>query len=176
MRIGILKTDSVRAEFQREFGDYPAMFRAMLMASADDIPIEFQDYDVQRGEYPASLDECDAYLITGSRESVYDDKPWIHRLAQFVRELDAAQHPLVGICFGHQLIAHVLGGETRQADVGWAVGVHETVVVSPRGMDAAVPRTLRLVVESQRSGRPAAGACGSVRVDAAVPEQRLHDR
>ncbi len=131
MRIGILKTDSVRAEFQREFGDYPAMFRAMLMASADDIPIEFKDYDVQRTQYPASLDECDAYLITGSRESVYDDQPWIHRLAQFVRELDAARHPLVGICFGHQLIAHVLGGETRAADAGWAVGVHEAVVVSP---------------------------------------------
>ncbi len=131
MRIGILKTDSVREEFQGEFGDYPAMFRAMLMASADDEPIEFRDYDVQRGEYPASLDECDAYLITGSRESVYDDKPWIHRLAEFVQQLDAARHTLVGICFGHQLIAHVLGGETRAADAGWAVGVQETQVLSP---------------------------------------------
>ena len=131
MRIGILKTDSVRAEFRREFGDYPAMFRAMLMASADDTPIEFRDYDVQRDEYPAALDACDAYLITGSRESVYDDQPWIHRLGAFVQALDAARHPLVGICFGHQLIAHVLGGETRAADVGWAVGVQETVVVTP---------------------------------------------
>ncbi len=131
MRIGILKTDSVREEFQSEFGDYPAMFRAMLMASADDEPIEFRDYDVQRGQYPVSIDECDAYLITGSRESVYDDQPWIHRLAEFVQQLDAAQHTLVGICFGHQLIAHVLGGETRAADVGWAVGVQETQVLSP---------------------------------------------
>jgi len=131
MRIGILKTDSVREEFQGEFGDYPAMFRAMLMASADDDVLEFRDYDVRQGEYPASLDECDGYLITGSRESVYDDQPWIHRLAEFVRKLDAAQHKLVGICFGHQLIAHVLGGETRAADVGWAVGVQETQVLSP---------------------------------------------
>lgn len=131
MRIGILKTDSVREEFQHEFGDYPAMFRAVLMASADDVPIEFRDYDVQRGEYPASIDECDAYLITGSRESAYDDQPWIHRLAQFVQELDAARHTLVGICFGHQLIAHVLGGETRAAETGWAVGVQETQVLSP---------------------------------------------
>jgi len=131
MRIGILKTDSVREEFQHEFGDYPVMFRAVLMASADDVPIEFRDYDVQRGEYPASIDECDAYLITGSRESAYDDQPWIHRLAQFVQELDAARHTLVGICFGHQLIAHVLGGETRAAETGWAVGVQETQVLSP---------------------------------------------
>jgi len=131
MRIGILRTDSVRPEFQGEFGDYPAMFRAVLMASADDVPIEFRDYDVQRGEYPATLDECDAYLITGSRHSVYEDQPWIHRLADFVRELDAAQHKLVGICFGHQLIAHTLGGETRAAEQGWAVGVHDTCVLSP---------------------------------------------
>jgi len=131
MRIGILKTDSVREEFQHEFGDYPVMFRAVLMANADDVPIEFRDYDVQRGEYPASIDECDAYLITGSRESAYDDQPWIHRLAQFVQELDAARHTLVGICFGHQLIAHVLGGETRAAETGWAVGVQETQVLSP---------------------------------------------
>ncbi len=133
MRIGILKTDSVRDEFQPEFGDYPAMFRKMLMGSADTRLITFRDYDVQRGEYPAALDECDAYLITGSRESVYDDQLWIHRLGEFVRELDAAQHKLVGICFGHQLIAHVLGGETRPADSGWAVGVQDTQVLTPSG-------------------------------------------
>jgi GMP synthase-like glutamine amidotransferase len=131
MRIGILRTDSVRPEFQGEFGDYPAMFRAMLSASAADEPIEFCDYDVQHGEYPASIDECDAYLITGSRHSVYEDQPWIHRLADFVRELDAAQHTLIGICFGHQLIAHTLGGETRAADQGWAVGVQDTCVLTP---------------------------------------------
>ena len=131
MRIGILRTDSVRPEFQDEFGDYPAMFREVLTASADGTPIEFRDYDVQRGEYPAALDECDAYLITGSRHSVYEDQPWIHRLADFVRELDAARHKLVGICFGHQLIAHTLGGETRAAERGWAVGVQDTCVLSP---------------------------------------------
>ena len=131
MRIGILRTDSVRQEFQGEFGDYPAMFRAMLTASADDEPVEFRDYDVQHGEYPASIDECDAYLITGSRHSAYEDQPWIHRLADFVRELDAAHHKLIGICFGHQLIAHTLGGETRAAEQGWAVGVHDTCVLTP---------------------------------------------
>jgi len=131
MRIGILRTDSVRPEFQGEFGDYPAMFRAVLTASADGVPIEFREYDVRGGEYPGSLDECDAYLITGSRHSVYEDQPWIHRLAEFVRELDAARHKLVGICFGHQLIAHTLGGETRSAEQGWAVGVQDTCVLSP---------------------------------------------
>src|SRR5262245_51439099 len=131
MRIGILRTDSVRPEFQVEFGDYPAMFRAMLMQSADDEPIEFRDYDVQHREYPTTLDECDAYLITGSRHSVYEDQPWIHRLADFVRDLNDAEHKLIGICFGHQLVAHALGGETRAAEQGWAVGVQDNYVLTP---------------------------------------------
>ena len=133
MRIGILKTDSVRPEFQREFGDYPAMFRQALATVADAEPVEFRDYDVQHGEYPRDIDECDAYLITGSRDSVYDELPWLEELKSFVKVLDAAQHPLVGICFGHQLIAHELGGETRAAARGWAVGVHEADVIEPAG-------------------------------------------
>jgi GMP synthase-like glutamine amidotransferase len=108
------------------------MFRAVLMAGADELPLEFRDYDVQRGDYPATLDECDAYLITGSRDSVYDDRQWIRRLMAFVRELHAERRTLIGVCFGHQLIAHALGGETRAADTGWAVGVHETSVSSRR--------------------------------------------
>src|SRR5262249_13995056 len=123
MRIGILQTGAVRGDLLGEFGDYPTMFRALLANAASDEPIEFRDYDVQRGEYPATLDECDAYLITGSRESVYDDLPWLPRLEEFVRMLDADRHPLVGICFGHQLVAQALGGETRKADQGWGVGV-----------------------------------------------------
>lgn len=130
MRIGILKTDSVRPEFQGEFGDYPDMFRRALAAASDE-PVEFRTYDVQHGEYPEDVGECDAYLITGSRESVYDELPWLERLKEFVRTLDAARHPLVGICFGHQLIAQELGGETRAAGAGWAVGVHESQVVEP---------------------------------------------
>jgi GMP synthase-like glutamine amidotransferase len=129
MQIGILRTNSVRPEFQPQFGDYPAMFRAMLMAGADETALEFRDYDVQRGEYPHALGDNTAYLITGSRESVYDEQPWIRRLGEFVRELDAARHKLVGICFGHQLIAQELGGETRAAEGGWAVGVQQTCVL-----------------------------------------------
>jgi GMP synthase-like glutamine amidotransferase len=131
MRIGILQTGAVRGELQGEFGDYPTMFRALLTNAAGDDPIEFRDYDVQRGEIPATIDECDAYLITGSRESVYDDLPWLPRLEEFVRDLDAERHPLVGICFGHQLIAQALGGETRKASQGWGVGVQRSSVLAP---------------------------------------------
>lgn len=132
MRIGILQTDSVREEFRDAHGDYPGMFRELLLAAnldAGERPIEFRDYDVQSGELPADPTECDAYVITGSRDSVYDDKPWIRALEDFVRELHVRRHKLVGICFGHQLVAQALDGATSPAEAGWAVGVHGSRLV-----------------------------------------------
>ena len=124
MRIGILKADSVREEFQSEFGDYQGMFQRVLDSVARSA-LEYRTYDVLAGDYPESIDECDGYVITGSRESVYDEQDWIRRLGDFVIALHEQQKRTVGICFGHQLIAHVLGGETTPAARGWGVGVHE---------------------------------------------------
>ncbi|MCZ6888921.1 MAG: GMP synthase [Gammaproteobacteria bacterium] len=140
MRIGILQADNVQAQFRDEFGDYAGMFRSLLENSASSEALEFRVYDVLRGDYPERIGDCDGYVITGSRESVYDDARWIARLADFVRSLHARRHKTVGICFGHQLIAHVLGGKTTAASVGWGVGVHEVRVVDKQPwMDPALP-------------------------------------
>jgi len=122
MKLGILKTDAVRSQWVADFGEYPDMFKTLLGQS--DSGLEFVVYDVEQGEYPDDLDEVDAYLITGSKSSVYDDKPWIGVLMDFVRELDRRQKKLVGICFGHQLVAHALGGKTGKSPRGWGVGLH----------------------------------------------------
>ncbi|MDH4039562.1 MAG: GMP synthase [Gammaproteobacteria bacterium] len=122
MKLGILKTDAVRPEWVGEFGEYPDMFIRLL--GKVDPTMEFRVYDVEEGEYPADIDEVDAYLITGSKSSVYDDKPWIATLMDFVRELDRRRKKLVGICFGHQLVAHALGGKTEKSTKGWGVGLH----------------------------------------------------
>ena len=103
MKIGILQCDSVLEALQPEFGDYPEMFADRLIAVAAEW--QFMNYAVHQSEFPQSLDECDGYITTGSRHSVYDDIPWIERLEEFVRDLNGAQKKLVGICFGHQLIA-----------------------------------------------------------------------
>ena len=122
MKLGILKTDAVRPEWVPEFGEYPDMFIALLGEA--DSELEFCVYDVEQGEYPADIDEVDAYLITGSKSSVYEDKPWIARLIEFVRELDRRHKKIVGICFGHQLVAQALGGRTEKSSKGWGVGLH----------------------------------------------------
>jgi GMP synthase-like glutamine amidotransferase len=122
VRIGILKTDAVRDEWVGRFGEYPDMFIDLL--GARDPSLSFTVYDCQQGEYPAHIDDNDAYLITGSRHSVYEEQAWIRQLLEFVRDLHRARKPLVGICFGHQAVAQALGGRTAKAAQGWGVGIH----------------------------------------------------
>jgi GMP synthase-like glutamine amidotransferase len=123
MKLGILKTDEVRPEWVPEYGEYPDMFMALL--GREDAELEFVTYDVEHGQYPDDIDEVDAYLITGSKSSVYDDQPWIPTLIEFVQELHRRRKKLLGICFGHQLVAQALGGKTEKSPKGWGVGLHQ---------------------------------------------------
>lgn len=122
MKLGILKTDTVRAEWAPRFGEYPDMFARLL--SAQDPSLEFAVFDVMEEDYPQDIEAVDAYLITGSQFSVYENLPWIGRLLSFIRALNERQKKLVGICFGHQAIAQALGGRTEKARAGWGVGLH----------------------------------------------------
>ena len=124
MKLGILNTDAVKPEFAKEFGEYPDMFAEIFHGI--DPGIELTTYEVVQGDYPTDIDEVDAYLITGSKLSVYDDVPWINDLKAFVRKLHSSKKKLIGICFGHQLVAESLDGKTGAADSGWCVGVHKT--------------------------------------------------
>ena len=127
MRIGILQTDRVMERFRGRHGDYPEMFEHVLTAAADGEPLAFEAIDCLASAYPEP-GSCDAYVITGSRHGVYDGDPWISGLADFVGKALDAGSKVVGICFGHQLIAHFFGGEAGPAP-GWAVGAHESRVV-----------------------------------------------
>lgn len=122
MKIAILQTDTVRPKFAVTYGQYPQMFASLLRQVEP--ALEVESFDVEHMEYPATLDGYDAFLITGSRASVYEDLPWIGRLEDFVRQLHQQRRIIIGICFGHQLVAQALGGKTEKAAVGWGVGVH----------------------------------------------------
>ncbi len=132
--IGVLQTDSVREPLIQQFGDYPEMFEQLLQRGAEElgVALEVRSYDVEHGQYPQTTDACDGYVITGSRHSVYDPLPWIRDLEAYVVTLHEERRKLIGICFGHQLIARALGDAdaTGPASGGWAVGVHESAVVA----------------------------------------------
>ena len=121
MKIGILKCGTVPPDLFRQYGDYHDMFIRLFGELLPDA--EFLVYDVTRKEYPGSLDEVDAFLSTGSKFSVYDKIPWILSFRDFVKDLYVKGKKFIGICFGHQMIAHSLGGCTEKSSQGWGLGI-----------------------------------------------------
>jgi GMP synthase-like glutamine amidotransferase len=124
MRVGLLECDHVDDRFRGVAGDYRDMFTGLLAPQG----LEVVPVDVCNGDLPGHPGDFDGYVCTGSRHSAYDDLPWIHDLSQLIVDVAGAGVPFVGICFGHQMLAHALGGEVRRAEGGWGVGPHDTVV------------------------------------------------
>ena len=137
MKIGILETGEVHPDLRERHGDYPAMFRALL--GAIDPAMEFATVRVVAGEMPASPRQADAWLVTGSRHGVYDGLPWIEPLKAFLRDCVAARVPVVGICFGHQILAEALGGRAEKSDKGWGLGVQDYELVAKPGWMQGLP-------------------------------------
>jgi GMP synthase-like glutamine amidotransferase len=119
--IGILEADVLDDEVIQLYGSYTERFEALLRTVEPQL--DFQTYSVMQQHYPQNIDACDAYLVTGSKFSVYEDVDWIPRLEQFVVDCVALEKKLIGICFGHQLIAQALGGQVQKHTAGWGVGL-----------------------------------------------------
>jgi len=131
MLIGILETGTVNPDLVPRFGEYPLMFDTWLRSA--DPGAEFRAYATVDGETPDSPAECDAWLITGSKHGVYDNLPWIDPLKVFLRGARAAGQPIIGICFGHQILAEAMGGRAVKSDKGWGAGVHDYQVLRRPG-------------------------------------------
>lgn len=99
-------------------GDYDRMFEHLLGTQS----FEFVPFDVVNMGFPDAVHDCDGWLITGSRHGVYENHPWIAPLERFIQDIHAAKLPLIGICFGHQIIAQALGGRVEKFSGGWAIG------------------------------------------------------
>jgi GMP synthase (glutamine-hydrolysing) len=119
--IGILEAGAVAEQLAARHGSFADACRRFL-GRGDEQPA-FRVYRSYLGELPASVSACDGWLITGSRYSAFDDDPWIADLAAFARAAAEAR-PVVGICFGHQLVAQAFGGAVERSSRGWGIGVH----------------------------------------------------
>lgn len=121
MRIGILQCGQSPEALKDELGDYPDLFARLLQGRG----FEFRNWHVEAMEFPDDVHQADGWLLTGSRHGVYEDHAFIPPLEDFIRRAYAERVPMVGICFGHQVIAQALGGRVGKHPGGWSVGLQD---------------------------------------------------
>ena len=118
MKIGILQTGHAPDPLRAQTGDYSDLFQALLAGRG----FTFDTWNVVDMEFPPGPRAADGWLITSSRHGAYEDHRWIPPLEDLIRAMDAACVPLVGVCFGHQIVAQALGGKVAKYPGGWSVG------------------------------------------------------
>ncbi len=144
-RFAVLKAGTANPGARERLGDCDEMFISVLSG-----PGQVWDvYDVEHGAFPEDVSRYDGFVITGSRYSVYEDRPWIKGLLELVREIHRREIRLVGVCFGHQTVALALGGEVALNPRGWDIGLKELSLTESAKRLAAfeeAPNPLRILV------------------------------
>ncbi len=110
---------------------------------------EFESFNCQGGFYPEDIDEYDLYITTGSKAGVYENKAWIQKLIKFIQRLDAKKKKLIGICFGHQIMATACHGIVEKSEKGWGLGVAANRVVTTPDWMSEKKNELNLLVSHQ---------------------------
>lgn len=133
LRLAVLEADTPVPQANAHYGGYLGVFRHLFERAVAPAPLDsvltLSGHDVVRhpnSAYPP-LDEVDALLVTGSKHNAFDDDPWITVLVEYVRK--ALLHDrvrVVGVCFGHQIVARAMGAPVGRGDRGWEVSVMET--------------------------------------------------
>jgi len=121
MKLTLIQPTDVPERLRARFGPYDAMFHRMF-APED---LTFETVRLADGQSLPDPQTLDAVLVTGSSAGVYDTHySWMEPLRQFIRRAYAAKTPMLGICFGHQIMADALGGDVRKSEKGWGLGRH----------------------------------------------------
>ena len=118
MQIHILDCDRVDPDLLPIAGQYGDIFETAFAACRPSWT--FQHYDTIGGELPP-IQPGDGYIITGSRADSFSDDDWVAALRDWIRAAEKASVAVIGICFGHQIIAQALGGRAGRAGA-WGVG------------------------------------------------------
>jgi len=147
MKLTILQTGEVPEPLRGRFGPYAGMFQRMFDATGHGFT--YETVKVSEGEPLPDAGALEGVVLTGSAAGVYDDLAWLEPLREFIRTGYAARTPMLGICFGHQIMADALGADVNKSEKGWGLGRHTYgVKARPRFMEAA-PTALAVACSHQ---------------------------
>ncbi|ROS01741.1 GMP synthase-like glutamine amidotransferase [Sinobacterium caligoides] len=147
MRINIIECDELSPELKPEYHSYGTMFKTFF--SALDSRIETRFFDALQQQLPPQPKAGEIYLITGSKAAAYEDHAWIKHLKHWVQQAHSNGAALLGLCFGHQLLAAALGGEVSKSSKGWGIGVRELNTTTQSSALLADKNTLKLIYSHQ---------------------------
>jgi GMP synthase-like glutamine amidotransferase len=144
LRICILETDNIHPDLVEQFEGYGRMFQRLF--ARQPIAAQLEIFNVVAGRYPDDQQHYDAYLVTGSKADSFANDPWIATLRVFLLKRYQLGDKLMGVCFGHQLLALLLGGKAERATQGWGVGVHHYAVSEqPEWLQPSAERLAMLI-------------------------------
>ncbi len=146
----IIKTGTSFPSIVQTWGDFDDWFAEGVKPFEGRIKI----VEAYRNETLTDHDTPDGVIITGSHAMITDHAPWSERIAAWIRGIIAEEIPLLGICYGHQLLAYAVGGEIGYHPQGREIGTvtvrrHATACSDPLFQD--MPEAFRAHVSHSQS-------------------------
>lgn len=126
-KIVLLVCDQFPGILTSDIPSYESMFQKVFRAVDENCP--FDVYQTWHEQLPEFLNDEDLYVITGSNSSAYDNTLWVTLLKDWIRRAYTVGCNLVGVCFGHQVIAEALGGMVERSNRGWGIGIRTSHIV-----------------------------------------------
>jgi GMP synthase-like glutamine amidotransferase len=144
-RLAILECDTPIDPIKERYGTYGNIFSKLLKDQvtasfpSSDLVLETSEWDVVNAQAYPSLEDIDGILMTGSSKSAtlpllavnvsdlktehdsFENTPWILKLVEYTQKVFEAKKAVIGICFGHQILARAMGASVGRSDKGWEV-------------------------------------------------------